>query len=234
MSVSQRAWAPPVRDGLGVGIAAGLAGLAFGTSAVTAGLSVAQASVLSVLAFTGASQFALVGVIAGGGNLAAGVAGALLLGARNTLYGLRLSDVLGWRGVRRIVATHGVIDETTAVALAQRDSRDARLGFVTTFAATFVCWNVTTVVGAVATGHVGDITALGLDAVVPAVFLALLWSRLRHGNRERWVALGGVGIALGTTTFLPAGVPVLLAAVAALIATLVASTRRPETLVRAR
>ncbi|QVQ53116.1 AzlC family ABC transporter permease [Spiractinospora alimapuensis] len=229
MIVSQRAWAPPVRDGLGVGVAAGFAGLAFGTSAVTAGLSVAQASVLSVLAFTGASQFALVGVIAGGGNLAAGVVGAMLLGARNTLYGLRLADVLGWRGTRKIVATHGVIDESTAVALAQRDRDDARLGFATTAVTTFVCWNVTTVVGAVATGHVGDISALGLDAVVPAVFLALLWSRLRHGGRERWVALGGVAIALATTTFLPAGVPVLCAAIAALVATLAASTRPTET-----
>lgn len=225
--------APPVRDGLGVGIAAGLAGLAFGTSAVTAGLSVAQASVLSLLAFTGASQFALVGVIAGGGHLAAGVAGALLLGARNTLYGLRLTDLLGWRGARRMLATHGVIDESTAVAFAQRDRRDARIGFLTTFLTTFVVWNVTTVVGAVATGHVADISALGLDAVVPTVFLALLWPRLRQGGRERWVAAGGAGIALATTPFLPAGVPVLLAAVAALVATLATPTPHPRETERA-
>ncbi|MDS1269378.1 AzlC family ABC transporter permease [Lipingzhangella sp. LS1_29] len=219
----------PTRNGLGVGIAAGLSGLAFGTAAVAAGFSVAQSSVLSLLAFTGASQFALVGVAAGGGNLAVGAVGALLLGSRNTLYGLRLSHVLGWRGLRRVFAAHGVIDESAAVALAQRSQAEARTGFLTTFVTTFVCWNTTTLIGALATERIGDTSAFGLDAAVPAVFLALLWSRLREGARERWVALGGAVIALAATPFLPPGVPILLASASALVATLIpARAPRPE------
>ncbi|GAA3759146.1 putative branched-subunit amino acid permease [Spinactinospora alkalitolerans] len=208
---------PPVRDALGVGFAVGVSGLAFGTSAVTAGLSVAQACALSLLCFTGASQFALVGVVAGGGNLAAGALGALMLGGRNTLYGLRLADLLGWRGARRAVAAHGVIDETTAVALAQTGRADARTGFSVTFATLFVMWNTTTLVGAVATESIGDPDVFGLDAVGPAIFLALLWPRLTEGGRAVPVALLGAAIALGTTPLLPSGVPVLLAAAAALV-----------------
>lgn len=207
----------PVRDGLGVGLAVGVSGLAFGTAAVAAGLSVAQSVVLSLVAFTGASQFALVGVIAGGGNVLAGAVGALLLGGRNTLYGLRLADLLGWRGGRRALAAHGVIDETTAVTLAQSGRRDSRTAFTVTFVTLYVLWNATTLIGAVAVGHIGDPNALGLDAVGPAIFLALLWPRLKEGRNALAVALLGAAIALGLTPLLPPGVPVMMAAVAALI-----------------
>lgn len=207
---------PPARDGLSVGLV-GLSGLVFGTTAATAGLSAAQACVLSLLCFTGASQFALVGVIASGGSLAAGTMGALLLGARNTLYGLRLADILDWRGGRKLVAAHGLIDETAAVTLAQNGRSDARTGFTVAFASLFLMWNLTTLIGVLAVEQIGDPNAFGLDAVGPALFLALLWPRLRdEGARTRLVASLGVLIALASTPLLPAGVPVLLAAVAAL------------------
>lgn len=208
-----------VRDSMGIGVAVGAAGLAFGTAAVAAGLSPAQSVFMSLFMFTGASQFALVGVVAGGGSLVAGAAGALLLGARNTLYGLRLADVLGWRGARRALAAHGVIDETTAVTLAQPDRESARTAFATTYAVLGSFWVVTTLVGALATERVSDIGAFGLDAVGPAIFLALLWPRLREGGGRNWLIAGaGAGLALAATPLLPAGVPVLLAASAALIA----------------
>ncbi|WP_304455779.1 AzlC family ABC transporter permease [Nocardiopsis sp. YSL2] len=208
-----------MRDSLGIGVAVGAAGLAFGTAAVAAGLSPAQALFLSLFAFTGASQFALVGVIAGGGSLVAGVLGALLLGARNTLYGLRLADLLGWRGARRAVAAQGVIDETAAVTLAQRDRASARTAFITTYAVLGSSWVVTTLLGALATERVSDMDAFGLDAVGPAIFLGLLWPRLREGGGRAWlIAVVGSGIALAASPLLPPGVPVLLAAAAALIA----------------
>lgn len=207
----------PVRDGVGLGLAAGSSGLAFGATAAAAGLSPVQTSVLSLLAFSGASQFALVGVIGAGGSLAAGVAGALLLGARNSLYGLDLADRLGWHGWRTPLMAQVVIDETTAVAQAQPDRSRARVGFLATAATTFLTWNLASVAGVLAAGRIADTDAFGLDAVGPAVFLALLWSRLRSSRRDRWVAAGGAGVALATTPLLPPGVPVLLAATAALL-----------------
>jgi predicted branched-subunit amino acid permease len=208
--------ASPVRDGLGLGVAVGVSGLAFGAAAAGAGLSAGQACALSALAFTGASQFALVGAVAGGGNLIAATAGAILLGSRNTLYGLRLAGLLRLRGVRRLVGAQGVIDETTAVTLAQPDPRASRVGFAATFACLYLTWNACTLAGALGAGTLASPRALGLDVVGPAAFVALIWPRLRAGRTERAVAVSGVAIALGLTPVLPTGVPVILAATAAL------------------
>ncbi|MEV6525605.1 AzlC family ABC transporter permease [Longispora sp. NPDC051575] len=216
-SVTRRA---AVRAGFSLGLAVGVSGLAFGATAVTSGLSVAQACALSLVAFTGASQFALVGVVATGGSLLVGAVGALLLGGRNTLYGLRLADVLRVTGARRFVAAHGVIDETTAVAVGQPDRGAARAGFWTSFATLYILWNLSTLVGALGVERIGDPAALGLDVVAPAAFLAILWPRLAADPVARWVAVGGAGLALAGTPWLPAGTPVLVAAVAALVVSL--------------
>jgi predicted branched-subunit amino acid permease len=215
--------ASPVRDGVGLGLAVGLSGLAFGAAAAGAGLSAWQACALSALAFTGASQFALVGAVAAGGSLAAATAGAILLGSRNTLYGLRLAGLLRLRGGRRLAAALGVIDETTAVALAQPDPRSGRISFAVTFGCLYLTWNACTLVGALGAGTLASPRALGLDVVGPAAFLALIWPRLRAGRTERAVAVAGVAIALGLTPVLPPGVPVILAASAALGGTLARS-----------
>jgi 4-azaleucine resistance transporter AzlC len=204
-----------IRDGLGVGLAVGLSGLAFGAAAVAAGLGVAQACALSVVAFTGASQFALVGVVAGGGSLIAGVLGAVLLGGRNALYGLRLAPMLGVRGWRRLLTAHVVIDETTAVATAQPGPRSARAGFWATAISLYLTWNLATLFGALGATRLGDPQTYGLDVVGPAAFLALLWPRLTSGGTERIVALLAMAIAVATTPLLPPGVPVMLAALAA-------------------
>lgn len=205
-----------LRRSVGVGVAVGTYGVSFGAVSVSAGLSVAQTVALSSLTFTGASQFALVGVIGGGGSLVAGVLAALLLGSRNTLYGLRLAPMLSLSGRRRALGAQLVIDESTAVAIAQDDVRAARLGFWATGTAVFVCWNVATVVGAVAAEALGDLRSWGLDAAVGAAFLALLWPRLRDPGALPAAAVGA-GTALALTPFLPPGVPVLLAAVGALL-----------------
>jgi predicted branched-subunit amino acid permease len=207
--------ARPVRDGIALGLAVGVSGIAFGAAAVSSGLTTWQACALSLLAFTGASQFALIGVIASGGSLIAGAAGAILLGSRNTLYGLRLADVLRPAGPRRLLAAIGVIDETTALALAQPDPPAARKGFAATFACLYFTWNLSTLAGAIGAGRVGSPQAFGLDVVGPAAFLALIWPRLKAGRTERAVALCGAAIALGATPLLPVGVPVILAATAA-------------------
>ncbi|HEU5159708.1 MAG TPA: AzlC family ABC transporter permease [Streptosporangiaceae bacterium] len=205
-----------VRDGLGVGFAVGLSGVAFGAAAIAAGLEVAQACVLSLLAFSGASQFALAGAVGGAGDLMAGSAGAVLLGGRNALYGLRLAELLRVRGWRRLFTAQVVIDETTAVATAQPDPSSARAGFRATAISLYVTWNAATAIGALGATRLGDPEMTGLDVVGPAAFLALLWPRLTTGTTERAVAAAAVVIAVATTPLLPPGVPVMLAAVAAL------------------
>ena len=212
----------PVRDGIGLGLAVGVSGVAFGAAAVSSGLTVWQACALSLLAFTGASQFALAGVIASGGSLLAGTAGAILLGSRNTLYGLRLAEVLQPRGLFRLPAAVAVIDETTAMTLAQPDPAAAKKAFTATFWCLYVSWNLATLGGALGAGRIGSPQAFGLDVVGPAAFLALIWPRLKTGRTERLVALAAVALALATTSVLPVGVPVILAATAALAGALAA------------
>lgn len=203
-----------VRDALGVGFAVGLSGFAFGVTAAGAGLTVGQTCALSLLVFTGASQFALVSAMGAGGNPFAAAAGAFFLGTRNAFYGLRLSQLLRLPRALRPLAAQWVIDETSAVALAQRDRYSARLGFTVTGATLYVLWNLTTLVGVLGASAIGDPNAWGLDAAGPAVFLALLAPMVK-GRTERAVAALAVLLALGCLPLLPAGVPVLIAALSA-------------------
>ena len=190
--------------------------MAFGAAAVSSGLSVWQTCVLSLLAYTGASQFALAGTIAAGGSLLAGSAGAVLLGSRNTLYSLRLARLLQVRGAARVFLAQGVTDESTALALAQPDQASARAGFRATFFSLYLTWNAATLAGAVSAGSIGSPESFGLDVIGPAAFLALIWPRLAAGRAERLVGAGGAAIAIATTPLLPPGAPIILAAVAAL------------------
>jgi predicted branched-subunit amino acid permease len=205
-----------IRDGLGVGIATGTYGISFGAVAVGAGLSVAQTCALSLLMFTGASQFALVGVLAAGGTPLSGALTAVLLGTRNTLYGLRLAPLLDWSGARRAAGAHLVIDESTAMSVTRTTTPAARIGFLTTGVTIFVLWNGATLVGALGGRALGDPRTYGLDAAVGAAFLALLWPRLRD-RRNRFTALAAAAVALGLVQITAAGVPVLASAGVALL-----------------
>ena len=206
-----------VRDSLAVGLATGAYGIGFGAVSVASGLSVAQTCVLSLLMFTGASQFALAGVLAAGGAPMSGAATALLLGTRNTLYGLRMAPLLKWRGWRRFAAAHVLIDESTAMSVTRDSTAAARLAFLWTGLSVSVLWNVATLLGAVAGNELGDPRKYGLDAAVGAAFLALLWPRLRTRSNQL-VAVAAAAVALGIVPIAPAGVPVLAAAGVALLA----------------
>jgi predicted branched-subunit amino acid permease len=213
-----------IRDSLGVGIAVGAYGFAFGAASVAAGLSVLQTCLLSLLAFTGGTQFAVVGVVAGGGSLAAALGSGLLLASRNTLYAMRLAPLLHVRGVRRLVAALGTIDESTAMAIGQPQPALSRIAFWWTFGGVFTFWNLSTLLGAAGASAFGDPKTYGLDAVIPAAFLALLAPRLRNGAIERQVAIGGAVIAIVLIPLTPPGVPVLASCAALLLSATVRSS----------
>src|SRR5690606_4064660 len=130
----------PLRAGILIGVTVGLVGITFGVLARSAGLSVAKACTMSLLVFTGASQFAAVGVVGSGGSALAALGAAVLLAARNTLYG----PVVG-RAVRgplwsRLVQSQLVIDESAGLAAAQPDARSARRGFLAAGLGVFAFW----------------------------------------------------------------------------------------------
>lgn len=211
-----------IRQCLSVGIATGAYGISFGALSVAAGLSFWQTIALSALLFSGASQFAVVGIIAAGGAGVSAVATSSLLGLRNGLYGLQVSRLLHVSGLRRVPAAQLTIDESTAVATAQPEPAAQRLGFWGTGLSVYVLWNLSTILGAVVGDALGDPRRYGLDAAAPAAFCALLWPRLKSGDARAVAAVAAV-IAVVVAPHAPAGVPVLVAALAAIVAGLVPS-----------
>lgn len=206
-----------VRQSLSVGLATGAYGVSFGALAVAAGLSLWQTMALSTLLFSGGSQFAIVGIVAAGGSGVAAVATSSLLGLRNSLYALQVSRMLDVRGLRRVAAAQLTIDESTAVAVGQPERQASRLGFWVTGVTIFVLWNLATLAGALVGDALGDPRAYGLDAAASAAFLALLWPRLRSREAQA-VGVAAALIALLLAPHSPAGVPVLVAAVTAVVA----------------
>ena len=197
------------RDGFALSAAVGVVGLTFGVFASTSGLTLLQAMALSGLTFTGASQFAFVTVIAAQGTVIAATVGALILAMRNTLYGPALTEYLPATGWRRAGTAHFIIDETTAMALAH--PHHARRSYWWTALWLYSFWNVGTLVGHLGASRIGDPAAFGLDAAFPAAFLAMLIPLLRS-RRITLVAIAAAVIAVGSVPFVPAGVPILLAA----------------------
>lgn len=216
-----------VRQGTSVAVATGLYGISFGALSAVAGLSVGQTAALSLLLFSGGSQFALIGVVAAGGSPVAAVATSTLLGARNTLYGAVVAPLLRVRGWRRLAAAQLTIDESTAVAVAQREPAATRAGFWATGLGVFALWNAFTLLGALAGDALGDPRAWGLDAAAGAAFLALVWPRLAARPAQVVAALAVV-VTVALVPVTPPGVPVLGAATAAIVAGLVAPSRAAE------
>jgi len=208
-------------DAAGIGIAVGVYGVSFGVLAVTAGMSPAQACLMSMLVFTGASQFAFVGVLAGGGGALAAVGPAVVLAVRNAAYGLSLAPMLRGRLRDRALFAHLVIDESTAMARAHDDPDRARRAFVATGVSVWLCWSAGTLAGAMLGGGLGDPRALGLDAMFPAAFLALLAPQLRRPGAPV-AAVAGAAVAIAMVPFAPAGVPVIAALVGVVPGALVA------------
>ena len=198
-----------MRDIALVCFADAIVGMSFGAIAVTSGLPIWLPVLLSLIVFAGASQFIFVGLIASGGNPLAAMAAGLLVNARHLPFGFTLGDVFGTRWLFRILGSHIMIDESVAFALAQRDLGRRRVVYWLCGGCLFLCWNVGVALGTLAGSLITDTAAFGLDAAFPAVLLALLLPSLRD-TATAGAAAVGAAVALATTPFLPAGLPVLL------------------------
>ena len=207
---------PVVTTSVTLGLAVGIFAVLFGVGSVAAGGSVAQTCAMSLLVFTGASQLSAVAVIAGGGSVGSALGGALVLAARNGVFGLTMSRRLTGRLPTRLLAAQLTIDETTAMATAQTDPALQRIAFWVTGVSLYIFWNLGTLAGALA-GNAIDPKRFGLDAAIPSAFVALLWPHLRTRNGRRAASPGAV-LCLATIPFMPVGVPVLVASLAILIA----------------
>jgi predicted branched-subunit amino acid permease len=198
------------RDSFSVSFTVGAYGSAFGAASIAAHFTVLQTCLLSLLLFSGASQFAVIGVIGAGGAAINAIATSTLLGTRNALYGLRMAPILKMRGIKRALGAQITIDESTGVALAQSDSgiEAMREGFWLTGIGVYIFWNLFTLLGALGAKAIGDPSAWGLDAAVPAAFLGLLWPRI-NDQKTRFLAIAAIGFSLALVPFVSAGIPII-------------------------
>ena len=204
------------RTALSVAFTVGLYGAAFGAAGVTAGFSILQTCLLSILLFSGASQFAVVGIMGAGGAAVSAIATATLLGFRNALYGLQMAPILKVKGLKRILAAQITIDESTAVATLQENDADRRRGFYITGVGVYIFWNLFTFLGALGASAIGDPSVWGLDAAVPAAFCGLIWPRLK--NKTHFIVSAvAIAWALLLTPITPAGIPIITTVLLAVI-----------------
>ncbi|MFP5311123.1 MAG: AzlC family ABC transporter permease [Actinomycetes bacterium] len=218
---------PAVKVGISISIATGLYGVSFGALAVTSGLDFWQTMALSLLLFSGGSQFAFIGVVAGGGSGIAAMSAATLLGMRNGIYGMQLNALLRPTGWRKYIAAQLTIDESTATSTGQTDPDEQRRGFWTAGIGVYVLWNLFTAVGALAGSGLGDPKQWGLDGAAVAAFLALLWPRLK-GREPIAIAVVCAVATVAAVPFVPAGVPILVAALVAALVGWFSHGRRDE------
>jgi len=206
------------RAGLRAGVPYAIAGcvlaLSFGVLARQAGFSALGAIVMSAIVFAGSAQFAAVSIVAGGGGVGAALAAAALMNSRFLPMGAALAPSLPGRALERAAQGQTVVDASWAMANRGEGRFDRHFLFGAS-AVQYVTWMIGTTIGAIGGSGLGDPRALGLDAIFPAFFLALLLPELRDA-RARGVALGGALIAFALVPLAPAGVPVLAASAAAL------------------
>ena len=195
-------------------------GLSYGAIAVASGFPLWVPAAQSVLVLAGASEFLFIGIVAAGGNPFAAALAGLLVNARHLPYGLALPDMTGpgvtGRRWRRLLGSHVMNDESVVFALAQEDLPRQRAAYWACGLGVLLCWPTGAILGALIGGVIGNTGAFGLDAMFPAVILALIMPALRDRVTLR-AALAGAVIALAATPFLPAGLPILLALAGVLI-----------------
>jgi predicted branched-subunit amino acid permease len=190
-------------------------GASYGILARDAGMGVAAPIVMSITTFAASAQFAVASVLESGGAVVAAIAAAILLNLRYLAIGMSVAPSLRGGPLRRLAEAQLSVDETWAVS--QRHGRVDRDRLVGSGLVLMLAWCSGTVAGLLGGRALGDPADYGLDAMFPALFLALLVGQI-DGPRTRVAALAGGLIALALTPLAPPGLPIVAAVAGAVIA----------------
>ena len=204
-----------LRLGVPFALAGGLTAISFGVLAREAGFSALEAIVMSAIVYAGSAQFTAIAIVAQGGGVGSGVGAAALMNSRFLSMGVALAPSLPGRPAWRALQGQALVDASWVLA-ARGDGTFDRWVLFGSSAAQYATWLSGTVVGALAGDLLGDPSRLGLDALYPAFFAALLIDEVRRRRPRVSAALGAL-IALALIPFAPPGVPVLVASLGALI-----------------
>ncbi|CAN5361792.1 hypothetical protein BH20ACT9_BH20ACT9_00910 [soil metagenome] len=210
---SRRSLREGARAAAPLAVAVAAFGVSFGVLARAAGLGALAPVVMSATTFAGSAQFAAVSVLASDGGVTAATVAAVLLNARYLPIGVSVAGAFGGGAGRRLLQSQLLVDESWAVGQTpQGVDRHRLLG---AGAVLYAAWLAGTAVGVAGGRVLASPERLGLDAALPALFLALLVPQLR-GRRSLAAAAAGAGIALALTPLTPPGVPIVVASVACL------------------
>lgn len=204
-----------VRVGAPFGLAGGLLAMSFGVLAHDVGMPAWGAILMSLIVFAGSAQIAALTILGAGGGLASAIGAATLMNSRFLPMGVALAPSLPGRALWRAAQGQTVVDASWALAVREDGSFDRWVLFGSS-AVQYVAWTGGTILGALGGDLLGDPARLGLDAVYPAFFAALLLGEARSGRARGAAALGAL-IALVLIPVAPAGVPVLAASLGALL-----------------
>lgn len=201
-----------MRRGVPFGIAVFVIAISFGVLARPV-MGAYAAVVMSIFVFSGAAQFGSLAVLTAGGGAGAAIAAGVLLNTRYLAMGLALAPSLRGRALSRAGLAMTTVDASWAAA-SRGDGTFDPWYMAGVSIPQYTGWVLGTIAGVLIGPALGDPRALGLDALFPAFFVALLFEEVR-GRRKLAAAGGGAGIALVLTPLVPAGLPILAAAAAA-------------------
>lgn len=204
-----------IRRGIPFGVAVFAIAVSYGVLARPVMGTVAPI-VMSIVVFSGSAQLGSLAILAAGGTTAAAIAAGVLLNARYLAMGVALAPSLRGRALSRSAFAMSIVDASWAAASTGDGGFDPWY-MVGVTVLQYVGWVLGTIIGVLLGRAIGDPNALGLDALFPAFFVALLLEEMR-GWRKQLAAGGGAGIALVLTPFLPPGLPILAASLSALVA----------------
>jgi predicted branched-subunit amino acid permease len=205
------------RAGLPFALVAGVVAISFGALARSLGWGVLAPIVFSVITFSVAAQFAVAAVLGAGGGVITAIAAAVLLNARFLPMGMTVAPFLKGGPLRRALEGQTIL--TTSWALANTGGgRFDRAFMIGATVPQYVAWTVGTVIGVLAHDVGGSVEKLGLDAIFPAFFLAMLIRGIGSGGK-RAIAATAIAAVLAAVLvpIAPPGVPVLAASGAALL-----------------
>lgn len=188
-------------------LADGIVGLSYGSLAAAQGFPLWVPIALSTLVLAGASEFLFIGIVAGGGSPLTAAAAGLLVNARHLPFGIAVKDLMG-QGARSLLGCHIMNDESVVFGISQPALQQRRVAYWLCGLGIFAVWPLTVIGGALIGRFIPDVSAIGLDAVFPAILIALIFPALRK-RRTRIPALAGTALSVAVTPFVPAGMPVL-------------------------
>jgi 4-azaleucine resistance transporter AzlC len=188
-------------------LADGIVGISYGSLATGSGFPLWVPLALSLVVLAGASEFLFIGIVASGGSPFAAAAAGLLVNARHLPFGIAVKDLVG-HNTASYLGCHIMNDESVVFGVAQSSHTRRQAAFWFCGIGIAICWPLGVVIGGLMGKFIPDTQAIGLDAVFPAIMVALILPALKNA-KTIISAFSGAVISLAAVPFVPVGMPIL-------------------------